>query len=114
MKIATEWFAAYQPYVNTTNRVNRDVGAVPMYFWSYSFTWPPIGLLLIHWLLVLMILMFFGFLPSLIAFVRGHHNRYAILVLNLLLGWTLIGWAVALVWSLTAVWRQSPPAAYET
>lgn len=85
-----------------------------MYFWSYSFAWPPIGLLVLHGLLVLVALIFFGLLPSVIAFVRRHHNRYAILVLNVLLGWTAVGWAVALVWSLTAVWRKPAPAAYET
>jgi hypothetical protein len=62
-----------------------------VYLWSYSFTWPPIGLLLFHWLLVALVLIFFDLLPSVIAFVRKHHNRYAILVLNVLLGWTLVG-----------------------
>ncbi|MGH6670432.1 MAG: superinfection immunity protein [Xanthobacteraceae bacterium] len=81
-----------------------------MYFWSYSFAWP-----LFHWPLVLLsVLLLVGFLPSVIAFVRRHHNRYAILVLNVLLGWTVVGWAVALVWSLTAVWRKTGPATYET
>jgi Superinfection immunity protein len=81
-----------------------------VYFWSYSFAWPAF-----HWpLLVLGILLLGGFLPSVIAFSRRHHNRYAILVLNALLGWTVVGWAVALVWSLTAVWHKARPAAYET
>jgi cell division protein FtsW (lipid II flippase) len=40
-------------------------------------------------------------LPSLIAFARGHNNLGAIFMLNLLLGWTFVGWAAALVWSLT-------------
>lgn len=42
------------------------------------------------------------FLPTIIASLRGHHNDVAIFVLNLLLGWTLLGWVIALVWSLTA------------
>lgn len=46
---------------------------------------------------------FFYFLPAFIAFRREHHNRMAILVLNLLLGWTFLGWVGALIWSLTAV-----------
>jgi hypothetical protein len=46
------------------------------------------------------------FLPSVIAAIRGHHNAVAIIVLNLLLGWTLIGWVVALVWAFTAVERR--------
>jgi hypothetical protein len=41
------------------------------------------------------------FLPAFIAFARGHHNKGAIFLLNLLLGWTFIGWVVCLVWSFT-------------
>jgi Superinfection immunity protein len=43
------------------------------------------------------------FLPWLIALLRGHHNAAAIFMLNLLLGWTGLGWVVALVWSMTSV-----------
>lgn len=43
------------------------------------------------------------FLPWCIALIRGHHNAGAIFVLNLLLGWTFIGWVVAFVWSFTAI-----------
>ena len=41
------------------------------------------------------------FLPTLIAFLRNHKNKLAIFFLNILLGWTGIGWVVALVWSVT-------------
>ena len=41
-------------------------------------------------------------IPYIIARSRKHYNATAIGALNLLLGWTLIGWIVALVWSLTA------------
>ena len=41
------------------------------------------------------------FLPSLIALEQRKRNGTAIFVLNLFLGWTLIGWVVALVWSVT-------------
>jgi uncharacterized membrane protein len=44
----------------------------------------------------------FYFLPSLIALMRGKSNSIAILALNLFLGWTLIGWVVSLVWSLSS------------
>ena len=43
------------------------------------------------------------FLPSIVAFSRGHHNAVAITILNLFLGWTFLGWVIALVWSATAV-----------
>jgi len=39
------------------------------------------------------------FLPTLIAFLRQHKNKLAIFLLNLLLGWTVLGWVVSLVWS---------------
>lgn len=45
----------------------------------------------------------FYLLPTFIAGMRGHQNTAAIVVLNLLLGWTFIGWVVALVWSFTAI-----------
>lgn len=49
------------------------------------------------------------FLPWIIAALRRHHNQGAIFVLNLLLGWTILGWIVALVWSATAI-RQDETA----
>jgi len=41
------------------------------------------------------------FLPTIFAIRRRHRNGTAILALNLLLGWTILGWVAALVWSLT-------------
>lgn len=50
--------------------------------------------------ILLIVLMFAGyFLPSLVAFLRQHKNKLAIFLLNLLLGWTVLGWVVSLVWS---------------
>jgi len=41
----------------------------------------------------------FYFLPTLIAFLRQHKNKLAIFLLNLFLGWTVLGWVGSLVWS---------------
>ena len=41
------------------------------------------------------------FVPSIIAFKRSHPQRVSILTLNILLGWTFLGWVGSLVWSLT-------------
>jgi len=41
-------------------------------------------------------------LPGIIALARHHHQSIAIVVLNVVAGWTVIGWVVALVWSRTA------------
>ena len=37
------------------------------------------------------------FLPAIIAAVRRTHNATGILLLNLFLGWTMVGWFIALV-----------------
>lgn len=47
------------------------------------------------WLIALVLYL----LPWLIAAARSHRNALAIFFLNLLLGWTFLGWVVALVWS---------------
>lgn len=39
------------------------------------------------------------FLPSFLALCFGHRDKGAILMLNILLGWTVIGWIIALIWS---------------
>ena len=39
------------------------------------------------------------FLPSIIALVRSKRDTLAIFLLNLFLGWSVIGWIVALVWA---------------
>jgi len=40
------------------------------------------------------------FLPTVIALARSKRDIVGILLLNLFLGWTMIGWVVALVWAL--------------
>jgi uncharacterized membrane protein len=40
-------------------------------------------------------------LPSIVADVRHHPQSLAIFVLNILLGWTLLGWIAALFWAYT-------------
>lgn len=46
-------------------------------------------------------IIFLYMLPSLVASGRSHANASAIVVLNLFLGWTVLGWIGALVWSMT-------------
>jgi hypothetical protein len=52
------------------------------------------------WLVVLgAFLLVLYFLPSIVG--RKKKNAQAIFVLNLLLGWTLLGWVIALIWANT-------------
>lgn len=44
-------------------------------------------------------------LPGFIAMLRGHQNTAAIFVLCFFLGWTVLGWIIAMVWAFTAVER---------
>lgn len=49
--------------------------------------------------LLFIVLAVLYFLPTMVGWSK--RNAGAIFVLNLLLGWTFIGWVVALVWALT-------------
>lgn len=51
----------------------------------------------------------FYMLPTLIAYGRDIPQRQAIAVANMLLGWTLIGWVVAVIWATNAP-NQAVPA----
>jgi hypothetical protein len=63
----------------------------------------PLGLFLI---LVGGVLYFW---PTIGAYRRGHNNVGAIFALNLLLGWTFIGWIIALIWGWTDNVKNKPP-----
>lgn len=51
-----------------------------------------------NWFTVLLAL-FIYFIPTVNAFGSKRKNKGAVLALNLLLGWTGIGWIIALIWS---------------
>lgn len=72
-------------------------------------TWAPFGAGVLA-LLAVGAVLFLYFLPSFLGRRKG--NFKAIFALNLLLGWTLVGWVVSLVWALsqeTAVPAQKVP-----
>ena len=64
------------------------------YSWYSSDSSPVVSIL------VMVLLWAAYFIPSVVAFLRAHHSKVAILTLNILLGWSGIGWIVALVWAL--------------
>lgn len=45
------------------------------------------------------IFLFLYFLPTIGAVMEKKENTAAIFLVNLLLGWTFIGWVIALVWA---------------
>jgi len=55
------------------------------------------------WLAFIIIILMFWvvyFVPAAIAFARGHVHRWWILLLNVFGGSVIIGWVIALLWSL--------------
>jgi hypothetical protein len=51
------------------------------------------------WPLIIVFLGLLYFLPTIVG--RNKRNANAIMMLNIFLGWTFIGWVVALVWAMT-------------
>ncbi|QMV32366.1 hypothetical protein T2_00049 [Ralstonia phage Elie] len=72
--------------MTTHQRADALLGFLVRIFCAGAFTFVSLGYLL----------------PFGIALVRGHRNVLAILWLNLLLGWTLIGWLWAFIWAWTS------------
>lgn len=53
----------------------------------------------VGWLIIIFIVLFVYFFPSIVAGCRNHYNSTAIFVLNLFTGLTGLGWVVCLVWA---------------
>lgn len=56
-----------------------------------------------------LVLLLVYFIPAINAYSKAHRSRAMILVVNLLLGWTLLGWLIALAWSAGSA-RDDPAA----
>jgi hypothetical protein len=48
------------------------------------------------------------FIPAFAAHGRRHRETPAITMLNLFLGWTFLGWVIALVWACTSNVHPAP------
>ena len=48
------------------------------------------------------VLLLIYFLPAIVASMRRHRQSLAIGILNLVAGWTFVGWVIAIVWACTA------------
>jgi len=49
--------------------------------------------------IILVLIIALYMLPTLIAFGRDHPHRRAVTLLNILFGWTLLGWILVFVWA---------------
>ena len=52
--------------------------------------------------ILLLLIVAIYMLPTLVAYARDIPQRHIITVLNIILGWTLIGWVVCFLWALLA------------
>ncbi len=101
---------------NSTIRKMRPLAMI-LGVWRWLGLWRSLGVVLVLWLSVLLAidalypidvrgyflsaLLILGYiLPLLLAFDRQHRRRLIIAMLNVLFGWTIIGWFVLLFWSL--------------
>ena len=62
-----------------------------------------------NWPVLVAVLLVVYFVPSVVAALRDHHHLAAIVALNIHLGWTFLGWTIALVWSLMNQRNQELP-----
>ena len=67
----------------------------------YQFSTPGAAV----WLLLILPLYF---LPSIIAGTRKNPNTSGIIILNLFLGWTFLGWIGALIWAFSSGAKPTP------
>jgi hypothetical protein len=72
------------------------------------------GVSVIFGILFLLFLAFMYFVPTVVAAARKHSQTLAIFFLNLLLGWSVIGWVGALIWSLTTSQPQQTVIVHTT
>ena len=57
--------------------------------------------------IAVLLLLLIYFIPTIISMLRSHPNAVAIIVLNILAGWTGLGWLVSLIWSLLRIKENS-------
>jgi Superinfection immunity protein len=88
--------------MKTTLALALVFGIVLVGFVAYSGIHP---LIVIGGAMGASIVLLIYFIPAVVTASRGHHQVLTITLVNLFLGWSLIGWVGALVWAATAVKR---------
>jgi hypothetical protein len=58
--------------------------------------------------ILLLLVLILYLLPTVIAFGREHPSRSTLALLNIALGWTLIGWIAVFLWALMAETESEP------
>ncbi|MBT3304870.1 MAG: superinfection immunity protein [Alphaproteobacteria bacterium] len=58
-------------------------------------------------IIIVVFSVFIYFIPWVCAVLREHPQKVAIFILNLFLGWTFLGWVVALIWAFIVVQKPT-------
>ena len=58
--------------------------------------------------LIMMLVLLIYLLPTLVAYGREHRRRGDIAIVNILLGWTLIGWFFVFFWAALGHVEEEP------
>jgi cytochrome c oxidase assembly factor CtaG len=58
--------------------------------------------------IILMVVLIIYMLPTLIAYSREHPWRHELAIINIFLGWTLIGWVVVFLWAALGAVEDQP------
>ncbi len=61
-------------------------------------TW-DFGMPMVTMWLMMIVAVALYFMPTIVAGYRRHSSLFLILVLNVLLGWTMLGWLLLLIWA---------------
>jgi hypothetical protein len=64
---------------------------------------------MVHFSLLFLIFWALYFIPSIVAYRRGHPQLPLIIGVNLVFGWTVLGWIAVLAWSLMSADIPKPP-----
>ena len=85
----------YKPQISSNSLIDSDE--------TVSETNEPIISMkskVISFIFLLIITALIYFVPTIIALVKHHTYKLYIIVINIILGWTLLAWIVCLIWSL--------------
>lgn len=86
--------------------VSAAIGMVPATAWAQASSSNSDDAVVLTLLGMFVIIALVYAMPTFVAFSRAHPNRWAILVVNLCFGATLIGWLVSLIWAMNAIHRS--------
>jgi hypothetical protein len=97
------YIVTYRPQHSNVRQSEKDINATTSHENRFNYEQPqeedlsPTKLIFSLFMLAILFIAYFS--PYFVAKTRMHSKLESILVVNLFLGWTLLGWVVALAWA---------------